>query len=225
MPVCPRRFTRPNNYRYPGGVPVRWCHDVHHRPARRGPGRPWRRAVPVVVQQPDWTSSDGHTDHQHSDEPVVTGQPAGYNADDVAFATNMIPAPPAGRRPGRAGARPFDQPRADRAGVSRSRPHRNRRSNTMKVFLVQWNENPDTDTGSGHGGHGIDAGHGRRGHHGQAAVAERHRVRHPVAAVDDRPPPGRHRDGARPRSPTARTSTPRAWPRTSSTRSRPRSTR
>ena len=25
------------------------------------------------------------------DQPVITGQPAGYNADDVAFATNMIP--------------------------------------------------------------------------------------------------------------------------------------
>jgi hypothetical protein len=40
--------------------------------------------------------SDGHTGHEHSDEPGITGQPAGYNADDVAFATNMIPHP-AGR--------------------------------------------------------------------------------------------------------------------------------
>ena len=29
---------------------------------------------------------------------------------------------------------------------------------TMKVFLVQWNENPDTNTGSGHGGHGAMQG-------------------------------------------------------------------
>ena len=36
-------------------------------------------------------ASDGHTGHEHADEPVITGQPAGYNADDVAFATNMIP--------------------------------------------------------------------------------------------------------------------------------------
>ena len=36
-------------------------------------------------------ASDGHTDHKESDQPVITGQPAGYNADDVAFATNMIP--------------------------------------------------------------------------------------------------------------------------------------
>ncbi|HEX7429746.1 MAG TPA: DUF305 domain-containing protein, partial [Mycobacterium sp.] len=39
---------------------------------------------------PTGSSSDGQTDRQPSDEPVVTGQPAGYNADDVAFATNMI---------------------------------------------------------------------------------------------------------------------------------------
>lgn len=36
-------------------------------------------------------ASDGHTNHEHPDDPVITGQPAGYNADDVAFATNMIP--------------------------------------------------------------------------------------------------------------------------------------
>src|SRR5882724_4650984 len=39
----------------------------------------------------DSTSADGHTDHESTDEPVITGQPANYNADDVAFATNMIP--------------------------------------------------------------------------------------------------------------------------------------
>ncbi len=36
-------------------------------------------------------ASDGHTDDRHSDEPVVTAQPAGYNSDDVAFAPKMIP--------------------------------------------------------------------------------------------------------------------------------------
>ncbi|HET7668014.1 MAG TPA: DUF305 domain-containing protein, partial [Mycobacterium sp.] len=36
-------------------------------------------------------ASGGHTDQPQTDQPVITGQPAGYNADDVAFATNMIP--------------------------------------------------------------------------------------------------------------------------------------
>src|SRR5690349_2429835 len=32
-----------------------------------------------------------HADQTKTEKPVITGQPAGYNADDVAFATNMIP--------------------------------------------------------------------------------------------------------------------------------------
>jgi uncharacterized protein (DUF305 family) len=95
--------------------------------------------------------SDGHTDHEHPDEPVITGAPAGFNADDVAFATNMIPH------------------HQQAVALSALVPDRSRNSEltalaeqisaaqqpeieTMKVFLVQWNENPDT--ASGHGGHG-----------------------------------------------------------------------
>ena len=38
-------------------------------------------------------TDDGHTDHDHgsSESPVVAGPPAGFDAADVAFATNMIP--------------------------------------------------------------------------------------------------------------------------------------
>jgi uncharacterized protein (DUF305 family) len=95
-------------------------------------------------------ASDGHAGHEHSDEPVITGQPAGYNADDVAFATNMIP---------------HHQQAVD---LSAMVPDRSTNAqlvalakqisaaqepeiNVMKVFLVQWNENPDTN--SGHSGH------------------------------------------------------------------------
>ncbi len=45
-----------------------------------------------ACSEPAGSSSDGHADHQQqSDEPSVSAQPAGYNADDVAFATDMIP--------------------------------------------------------------------------------------------------------------------------------------
>jgi uncharacterized protein (DUF305 family) len=95
--------------------------------------------------------TDGHSDHPTSDTPVITGQPAGYNADDVAFATNMIP---------------HHQQAVDLAALVSSRSTNaalqqlaNQISaaqrpeiDVMKVFLVQWNENPDTD--SGHAGHG-----------------------------------------------------------------------
>ena len=36
-------------------------------------------------------ASDGQTEHLQTDQPVTTAQPVGYIADDVAFATNMIP--------------------------------------------------------------------------------------------------------------------------------------
>ena len=35
-------------------------------------------------------TADGHR-RERTEPAVITGQPAGYNADDVAFATNMIP--------------------------------------------------------------------------------------------------------------------------------------
>jgi uncharacterized protein (DUF305 family) len=90
-------------------------------------------------------------DHPKTDEPVITGQPAGYNADDVAFATNMIP---------------HHQQAVDLAALVPDRTTnaalqslaqqisaaQQPEIEVMKVFLVQWKENPDTD--SGHGGHG-----------------------------------------------------------------------
>jgi uncharacterized protein (DUF305 family) len=107
--------------------------------------------VALFVSSCSSPASDGHTDHPHSDEPVITGQPAGYNADDVAFATNMIP---------------HHQQAVD---LSAMVPDRSTNAalvalaeqisaaqqpeiNVMKVFLVQWNENPDSN--SGHAGHG-----------------------------------------------------------------------
>ena len=82
----PLAFDRPNRYQYPHGVPSK--HDVDDPSSSRSAGRVDRRAVLVVVQHP---TSDSQTRHPQTDQPVITAQPAGYNADDVAFATNMIP--------------------------------------------------------------------------------------------------------------------------------------
>jgi len=98
-------------------------------------------------------ASDSHTDHSHDDEPVITGEPAGFNADDVAFATSMIP---------------HHQQAVDLAALVPERSTNpellalaEQISNAqapeiqaMRVLLVQWNENPDADTG--HEGHGAD---------------------------------------------------------------------
>jgi uncharacterized protein (DUF305 family) len=96
-------------------------------------------------------ASDGHTDHQLSAEPVITGAPAGYNADDVAFATNMIPHHQ--QAVDLAAMAPDRSTNAELIGLAQQISGAQQPEiDVMKVFLVQWNENPDTN--SGHGGHG-----------------------------------------------------------------------
>jgi uncharacterized protein (DUF305 family) len=97
------------------------------------------------------SGADDHSEHKQTDAPVITGQPAGYNADDVAFATNMVPH--------HQQAVELSALVADRSTNPQLVALANQISaaqqpeiNVMKVLLVQWNENPDTN--SGHAGHG-----------------------------------------------------------------------
>ncbi|KUI35826.1 DUF305 domain-containing protein [Mycobacterium sp. IS-1590] len=99
-------------------------------------------------------ASDGHTDHQHPDEPVISGQPAGYNAADVAFATDMIPhheqAVELSALVPERSVNPELKALADQISKAQEPEIR-----TMQVLLVQWKENPDAATGhGGHEGHG-----------------------------------------------------------------------
>jgi uncharacterized protein (DUF305 family) len=95
--------------------------------------------------------TDGQTDHSQSDEPVITGQPAGYNADDVAFATNMIPHHQ--QAVDLSALVPDRSTNAELVALAQQiSAAQQPEINVMKVFLVQWNENPDTN--SGHAGHG-----------------------------------------------------------------------
>ena len=139
-------------------------------------------------------ASDGHTDHQHSDEPVVTGQPAGYNADDVAFATNMIPHHQQAVELSALVPERTTNPEVTKL-ASDIAAAQGPEIETMKVFLVQWNENPDTDTGSGHSGHGPMQGMVDEPTMARLASLKRRRIRQAVAGVDDRPSPRRHRNG------------------------------
>jgi uncharacterized protein (DUF305 family) len=108
-------------------------------------------AVALFVSSCTSQASDGHTGHEHTDEPVITGQPAGFNADDVAFATNMIP-----HHQQAVDLSAMVPERSTNAGLvalaQRISAEQQPEINVMKVFLVQWNENPDTN--SGHAGHG-----------------------------------------------------------------------
>ena len=97
------------------------------------------------------SASDSHADHPQTDQPVITGQPAGYNADDVAFAANMIP-----HHQQAVDLSAMVPDRCTNAGLvalaDQISAAQQPEINVMKVFLVQWNENPDTN--SGHAGHG-----------------------------------------------------------------------
>jgi uncharacterized protein (DUF305 family) len=95
--------------------------------------------------------SDGQTAQEHTDEPVITGQPAGYNADDVAFATNMIPHHQQAVE--LSAMVPDRSTNAEIVTLAKQiSAAQQPEINVMKVLLVQWNENPDTN--SGHEGHG-----------------------------------------------------------------------
>jgi uncharacterized protein (DUF305 family) len=102
------------------------------------------------------SSSNDHADHtQAATTPVISGQPAGFNADDVAFATQMIL---------------HHQQAIDLSALVPDRSTNPRvillaqtisaeqapEIQTLKVFLVQWKENPDSDTGHGHGDMAMD---------------------------------------------------------------------
>jgi uncharacterized protein (DUF305 family) len=96
-------------------------------------------------------ASDGNTDRQRTDEPVITGEPAGFNADDVAFATNMIPHHQQAVEMSALVPDRSTNPELIELAKKISAAQQPE-IEIMKVFLVQWKENPDT--GSAHGGHG-----------------------------------------------------------------------
>jgi uncharacterized protein (DUF305 family) len=103
------------------------------------------------------SGTQDHAEHEQTSEPVITGQPAGFNADDVAFATNMIPhheqaVEMAGLVPDRS-TNPEVIALAEKVSAAQQ-PE----INAMRVFLVQWNENPQDGTAGGHGGHGAMQG-------------------------------------------------------------------
>ena len=96
-------------------------------------------------------ASNGQADRPQTDQPVITGQPAGYNADDVAFATNMIPHHQQAVE--LSAMVPDRSTNAELAALAQQiSAAQQPEIDVMKVFLVQWNENPDDN--SGHGGHG-----------------------------------------------------------------------
>lgn len=97
-------------------------------------------------------ASDGHTDHTHSETtPVINGQPAGFNADDIAFASGMIPHHQQAVTMSALVPQRSTDPKVI-ALAQQISAAQEPEIETLKAFLVQWQENPGDDTG--HGDHG-----------------------------------------------------------------------
>lgn len=84
--------------------------------------------------------------------PVISGEPAGFNADDVAFATNMVvhhkQAIEMAELVSERSTNPQVQALAEQIAAVQQ-PE----INVLNVLLVQWNENPEAGDADGHGAH------------------------------------------------------------------------
>src|ERR1700712_4345667 len=83
--------------------------------------------------------------------PVITGKPADHNAADIAFASDMIPhheqaVDMSALVPDRSADADVQKLASDISAAQTPEIQ------TFKVLLVQWDENPDLNTGSGKGG-------------------------------------------------------------------------
>jgi uncharacterized protein (DUF305 family) len=91
---------------------------------------------------------DSHTQPTHTDGPVVTGEPAGNNSGDVTFSNNMI----AGDQQGIDMSALVQNRSTTPAVVALATAGASARHSDvaiLKVLLVQWKENPDSQDGRG----------------------------------------------------------------------------
>ncbi len=102
------------------------------------------------------SSCSGSEEHQagagNADEPASTAQPSGFNADDYAFATNMIPHhEQAIELSALAPERSTNQEliALARQITAAQQPE----INALRVFLVQWDENPEDNASQSASGH------------------------------------------------------------------------
>ena len=107
------------------------------------------------------SESGEHTETHTTDEPVGTAQPPGFNADDHAFATNMIPHHEQAIE--LADMAPAHSTNADLIALAaKISAEQEPEIKALRVFLVQWDENPDDDASQGeqgeHADHGAMAG-------------------------------------------------------------------
>ncbi|MGD9621653.1 MAG: DUF305 domain-containing protein [Mycolicibacterium sp.] len=134
------------------------------------PARPLAALVAVLAaaavvgcggQPSEGPPSGGYVAPGIPETPVITGEPANHNADDVAFATNMIAHHKQAIELSELVPERTSNP-ALQALAKQIAEVQQPEINIMNVLLVQWNENPDLDTGptggEGHAGHQAASG-------------------------------------------------------------------
>jgi uncharacterized protein (DUF305 family) len=115
-------------------------------------------ALFVALLLTSCSGSAEHTEAHPTDESVSTAQPPGFNADDHAFATNMIPHhEQAIELAAMASEHSTDAELIALAAKISAEQEPEIRA--LRVFLVQWDENPQDNASHGdHGGQGAMAG-------------------------------------------------------------------
>jgi uncharacterized protein (DUF305 family) len=108
------------------------------------------------------SSSEEKTDAGTTHESTVSMEPAGFNADDRAFATDMIPHHEQAIELSALVPERSTNPELI-ALANQITAAQQPEINALRVFLVQWDENPE-DNADGSDG---SASHGAGGHHGQ----------------------------------------------------------
>jgi len=105
-------------------------------------------AIAICVSSCSSPASDDHTHPTSTDQPVVSGEPAGYDAQDVAFANSMLQNHTQGIDISKLVPDRSADPRVVAFAAARSSALQ-ADIQVLKVMLVQWNENPNAGTGSG----------------------------------------------------------------------------
>lgn len=98
-------------------------------------------------------SGPASNDRDHSaskDQPVVTGEPAAYNAHDVGFANSIVQNHKQGIYLSRLVPDRSTDPEVIAFAATRASALQSDVA-VLKVMLVQWNENPNAGTGAGEG--------------------------------------------------------------------------
>ncbi|MGB3482908.1 MAG: DUF305 domain-containing protein [Mycobacterium sp.] len=102
-------------------------------------------------------ASDGHTDHSHAEDsqaPVISGEPAAFNSEDVNFASMMVPHHEQALELSALVPDRSTNPELIQLAQTIEAAQEPEIA-TMKAFLVQWNEN--SDPAAGHGGHDMSS--------------------------------------------------------------------